>query len=201
MRAYGPVNLHPLLFLIALNVALFVITLFRPETMTTTFGLDTAQVSQRPWTILSSMFIHDPILWTHILFNMISLYFLGSFVIRVLGENRFLAVYFIGGIVGSLFLILYAHLTGSTLLGYGASGAIFALGGLLAITVPKAPVLIFPIPVPMPLWVAILIFFFILIVLPIGVATRIGWQAHLGGLLVGLAAGLIFRKQRRVPYF
>lgn len=201
MRSYGPVNLHPLLFLIALNVTLFVITLFRPETVITAFGLNTAQVSQHPWTIITSMFIHDPIVWTHILFNMISLYFLGGFVIRVLGEKRFLAVYFIGGIVGNLFLILYSHLTGHTILGYGASGAVFALGGLLAITVPKAPVLIFPIPVPMPLWVAILIFFFVLIVLPMGIATRIGWQAHLGGLLLGLLAGLVFKKRRRMYYF
>jgi len=56
---------------------------------------------------------------------------------------------------------------------------------------PKAPVLIFPIPVPMPLWAAITIFFVISFLFP-----YIAWQAHLGGLLLGLAAGVIFRKRR-----
>jgi len=198
MRAYGPVNLNTLFFLIALNLALFVITLFRPETMISTFGLDTARVSQHPWTIITSMFIHDPTFWPHVLFNMISLYFLGGFVIRVVGERGFLAAYFIGGLAGNLLFILLAD-TGS--MGFGASGGVFALGGALAILVPKTPVIVFPIPVPIPLWAAILIFFFVLIVLPMGIATRIGWEAHLGGLLLGLAAGLIFRKRRLLYRF
>jgi len=57
------------------------------------------------------------------------------------------------------------------------------------------PVFIFFIPVPIPLWVEILILF-LFSFLP-----RIAWQAHLGGLLLGLIAGLIFRKRRRISYF
>jgi len=147
------------------------------------------------------MFVHDPGFWTHILFNMVSLYFLGSFLIRAAGEKSFLAVFFLGGLAGNLLVILYAHLTGSTIIGYGASGGVLALGGALAIMVPKAPVIIFPIPVPMPLWVATLIFFFILIILPMLAGGVISWQAHLGGLLLGLIAGLILRKKRQIYYF
>jgi membrane associated rhomboid family serine protease len=201
MRTYRAVNLNVLWFLIALNVVIFVITLVRPEAIIGFFGLNTAELHEYPWTIISSMFVHHPRIWTHILFNMISLYFLGSFLIRVVGQRSFLAVFFLGGLAGNLLVILYAHLTGFTIVGFGASGGVLALGGALAVIVPRVPVLIFPIPVPMPLWVAILIFFFILIILPMLIGGVISWQAHLGGLLLGLVAGLIFRRRRRTYYF
>jgi membrane associated rhomboid family serine protease len=201
MRTYRAVNLNVLWFLIALNVVIFVITLLRPEETIYFLGLNTAQLQAHPWTIITSMFVHDPIIWTHILFNMISLYFLGSFFLRAAGERSFLAVFFLGGLAGNLLVILYAHLTGFTIVGYGASGGVLALAGALAIMVPRVPVIIFPIPVPMPLWVAILIFFFILIILPMLVGGWISWQAHLGGFLLGLIAGLILKRRRRIHYF
>jgi len=136
------------------------------------------------------MFVHGNFL--HILFNMIGLYFLGSFMLRAVGERSFLAVFFLGGLAGNaLYFLLGPQLTPAV----GASGAIFALGGALAVMVPRVPVLIIPIPVPIPLWVAIIIFF-LLSFLP-----GIAWQAHIGGLLLGLIAGLIFRRRRRVYYF
>jgi len=201
MRTYRAVNLNVLWFLIALNVVIFIITLVRPEAVISRFGLITAELSHQPWTLITSMFVHHPRIWTHILFNMISLYFLGSFLIRVAGQRSFLAVFFLGGLAGNLLVILYAHLTGFPIVGLGASGGVLALGGALAVIIPKAPVIIFPIPVPMPLWVAIVIFFFILIILPMLIGGMISWQAHLGGLLLGLIAGLFFRRRRRTYYF
>jgi len=189
MRTYRAVNLNVLWFLIALNVVIFIITLARPEILYF-LGLTPALLSQQPWTIISSMFVHGN-LW-HILFNMIALYFLGSFLIRAVGERSFLAVFFLGGLAGNILFILLAYPFST---GIGASGAIFALGGALVVMVPRVPVLIIPIPVPMPLWVAILIFL-LLSFLP-----RIAWQAHIGGLLLGLVAGLIFKRRRRIYNF
>lgn len=195
MRTYRAVNLNVLWFLIALNVVIFVITLMRPAAVIGLLGLDTTQIQDHPWTVITSMFVHDPRLWTHILFNMIALYFLGSFLFRAVGERSFLVVFFLGGLTGNLLFILYAHLTDSPLLGYGASGGIFALAGALAAMVPRAPVIVFPIPIPMPLWAAAII-----LVLLSFVSYRIAWQAHLGGLALGLIAGLILKKRRRA-YF
>ncbi len=189
MRTYRAVNLNVLWFLIALNVVIFIITLARPKEVIDFLGLTPALLSQQPWTIISSMFVHGS--FAHILFNMISLYFLGSFFLRAAGEKSFLAIFFLGGLAGNILFVLLAPFS----IGIGASGAVFALGGALAVMVPRVPVLIIPIPVPVPLWVAIIIFFF-LSFLP-----WIAWQAHVGGLLLGLIAGLIFRRRRRIYYF
>ena len=190
MRTYRVVNLNVLWFLIALNVVIFIITLLRPEAVINLLGLTPASLSKQPWTIISSMFVHGSV-W-HILFNMISLYFLGNFFIRAVGERSFLAVFFLGGLAG---IILFALLANPSSTGIGASGGIFALGGALAVMVPKVPVYILFIPIPIPLWVAILIFF-LFSFLP-----RIAWQAHLGGLLAGLIAGFVLKRRRRTYYF
>ncbi|MFW6105256.1 MAG: rhomboid family intramembrane serine protease [Chloroflexota bacterium] len=190
MRTYRPVNLNVLWFIIVLNVAIFIITLIKPEEIIYFLGLTPGLLSQQPWTIISSMFVHGGI-W-HILFNMISLYFLGSFLVRAAGERTFLAVFFLGGLVGN---ILFALLANPFSTGIGASGGVFALGGALAVMVPRVPVFILFIPIPIPLWIAIIIFF-LLSFLP-----SIAWQAHLGGLLLGVIAGLIFRRRRRIYYF
>ena len=190
MRTYRAVNLNPLWFLIALNVVIFIITLARPEETIYFLGLTPALLSQHPWTIISSMFIHGD--FVHILFNMISLYFLGSFMLRAVGERSFLAVFFLGGLAGNILFVLLANPLST---GIGASGGVFAVGGTLAVIVPRVPVLVFPIPVPISLWVAIIILLF-LSFLP-----GIAWQAHVGGLLLGLVAGLIFKRRRRIYYF
>lgn len=196
MRTYRAVNLNVLWFLIALNVLVFIITLLRPEAVISLLGLNTAQLQDHPWTIITSMFVHDPVYWIHILFNMIALYFLGSFLIRAVGDRNFLVVFFLGGLAGNLLFMLYAHLIDSPLRGYGASGAIFALAGALAVMVPRVPVIIFPIPIPMPLWAATMI-----LVLLSFISYRVAWQAHLGGLLLGLIAGFVLRRRRRIYYF
>jgi membrane associated rhomboid family serine protease len=196
MRTYRTVNLNALWFLIALNVAIFVIELMvggYPITVNNPvvlfLGLNTAQLSQQPWTIITSVFVHGG--FAHIIFNMISLYFLGSFFLRAAGERSFLAVFFLGGLAGNLLFVLLAPFS----IGIGASGAIFAIGGALAVMVPKVRVFIIPIPVPMPLWIAIIILFFLSFLF-----AGIAWQAHLGGLLLGLIAGLILKKRRQIYY-
>ncbi|MBN2186211.1 MAG: rhomboid family intramembrane serine protease [Dehalococcoidia bacterium] len=189
MRTYRAYSLNAIWVLIAINVLVFIITSLRPDIIFL-LGLTPAYFPDLPWTIISNVFVHGS-LW-HILFNMLSLYFLGSFLIRLLGEKKFLAVYFLGGIVGNIFYILLAP---ALSIGIGASGAIFALGGALAMMAPKLPVFMFFIPVPVPLWIAMLIF---LVISFLG--RGIAWQAHLGGLLLGLGAGYYYRKKIRV-YF
>jgi membrane associated rhomboid family serine protease len=114
-------------------------------------------------------------------------------------------VFFLGGLLGNVLYFVFGYLVLHGIIapflghpfipGVGASGAIYALGGALAVMVPRVPVLVFPIPVPIPLWGAILIFLFF------SFLPGIAWQAHIGGLALGLIAGLILKKRRRVYYF
>jgi membrane associated rhomboid family serine protease len=149
-------------------------------------GINYSTFSSQPWTIFTAMFAHDGI--EHILFNMIALYFFGMYALSLVGETKFFIVYFIGGLVGNAFFLLLNH----TAFAVGASGAIFAVEGLLVVLVPRLKVIIFPIPIPMDLWVACLGTFLIL-----SFVSGVAWQAHLGGLLTGIAAGYIFKQQAR----
>jgi len=191
MRQQSNTGMNAILFLIALNILVFVFKILRPE-LTYMLGLTPALVPQQPWTLVTNMFVHAG--FSHILFNMISLYFLGSFLYRLVGESDFLKVYFIGGLAGN---VLYILLGPAMVPGVGASGAIFAIGGALAMMAPRLPVLVFPLPVPVPLWGA-MTFFLVVSFMMAGIA----WQAHLGGFLLGLLAGYYFKKRgRRVYYY
>ena len=186
------INLTPLWVLISVNILVFIVTSIASGSffgmsyaVQNQIGLSTSTISSQPWTIVSAMFAHDGI--EHILFNMLSLYFFGMYVLALVGESRFFLVYFIGGLVGNAFFLLTTHGEFAV----GASGAIFALGGLLVVLVPRLKVMIFFIPIPIDLWIAIIILA-LLSFLP-----DIAWQAHLGGLVTGLAAGYFLKWQSR----
>jgi len=153
------------------------------------------------WAFLTSMFLHANL--THLFVNMISLMFIGSFVERLIGNKRFIMLYFVAGLFAGLFFVVLAGLFGNTEIGaklfgspltfaVGASGAIFGLGGLLAVLTPKLKVLLFFI-IPMPMWFAMVGMLGILWLLSFSVGLPIGNAAHLGGLLVGVAYGFYLK--------
>lgn len=181
------------LLIIAVNVVLFIASLTRDDLLGI-LGLTPSSWTGEPWTLLTSMFMHADI--THILFNMLSLYFLGRFLCQLVGDKWFLIVYFVGGIIGNFFFILLSiPLDTEYTTVIGASGAIFAVGGALAILVPNVKVILFPIPTPIPLWTAIIGTFLLLTL--IAFVSDIAWEAHLGGLLLGLAVGYYLRRRQR----
>jgi len=177
--------------LIMVNLVLFVVRVINPDIIYN-LGLWQYGFWERPWTLVTSMFLHAGV-W-HILANMVTLYFFGSYLNRLLGTAKFLIVYFAGGILGG---IIYLLLPPSPItIAIGASGAIFALGGVLAVMRPKLRVIVFPIPAPLPLWIAIIGIFVVFSFLP-----NIAWQAHAGGLALGLVVGYIFKRRERYRYY
>lgn len=198
-------NLGPIGFLIIANLILYLATSIRPELFIDLFGLTRNTFTSYPWTIVTSMFIHTPFprIW-HILANMLTLYFFGSYLTRLVGEGKFLIVYFLGGILGSAFFLLmsqpvYFDIVASEYIyprAIGASGAVFAIAGALTVLSPKSKVFIFPIPVPIPLWAAVIGGFLILSFMPL-----VAWQAHLGGLIFGLVMGYFFRRRQRHSFY
>ncbi len=74
------------------------------------------------WRLLSAMFLHADLM--HLIFNMMALYILGKDIERFFGKKKFLAIYFISGLVGSAASYLLVDNVS-----VGASGAIFGLMG------------------------------------------------------------------------
>jgi len=180
---------------------MFIVTLIRPELVDpklvmlehgelgvrSTLGLAPGTFMERPWTLLTSMFVHAGF-W-HIFANMFTLYFFGRYVYQLLGEAKFLVVYFLGGLLGGgLYLLMASPLS----IAVGASGAVFAVAGALTVMRPRLRVFIIPIPVPLPLWVAVIGGCLVMSFFP-----YVAWQAHLGGLVFGLAMGYFFGRRQR----
>jgi membrane associated rhomboid family serine protease len=188
-RSYQGFRLNSIWVLIIVNLLLFIITTIVREAIYY-LGLWPLVFPSQPWTIVTNLFVHAN--FGHILGNMLTLYFFGTFLYRIIGSRWFLLVYFGGGLLGNaLFLLLAPPLS----IGVGASGAIFALGGALTLLRPRQKVFIIPIPVPIPLWAAVIGGFLIVSFLP-----WVAWQAHLGGLVFGLLMGYFFRR-RLVRYY
>jgi membrane associated rhomboid family serine protease len=187
---YQSDGINAIMVLVVINFAVYIATLIRPE-LISLLGFQPATFFSRPWTVVTAMFVHAGF-W-HIFANMLTLYFFGSYFSRLVGRGRFLIVYFVGGVVGNLFFWALAF---PFTVGVGASGAVFAIAGGLVVMQPRLPVIIFPIPIPIPLFVAVIGGFLLLSFMPL-----VAWQAHLGGLIVGLIAGFIIRKRARYLLF
>jgi rhomboid protease GluP len=86
------------------------------------FGSATVGANQW-WRLFTSTFVHYGII--HIGFNMYVLYRIGPFIEQVFGRARYLLIYFIAGLAGSL-VSVWVH---PNSVGAGASGAIFGLYG------------------------------------------------------------------------
>jgi uncharacterized protein len=155
------------------------------------------------WTLITSMFMHAN--FTHLFVNMISLFFIGSFIEKLIGRKRFFWLYMISGVVAGLMFVFLAYFFGTSEFGarafgspetlaVGASGAIFALGGLLAILTPKLRVYVMFV-IPMQMWFAMVVLLGGFWLASIFGNLPIGNTAHFGGLLVGVVYGLYLRKR------
>tara|TARA_Y100000310_G_C20501864_1_gene724409 strand:+ start:144 stop:866 length:723 start_codon:yes stop_codon:yes gene_type:complete len=221
LRIYTRRNLKPHFFneffrkhsittwLIVINVIIFVVvvSLMRfldAEKVLSFVALQpNAFFSGQVWQILTSMFMHGN--FTHLFVNMLSLFFIGNFIEKLVGRKRFFSLYMLSGLFAGIFFVFVSYFLGVSELGIrifgspevfavGASGAIFALAGLLAILTPKLRVYVMFV-IPMQMWFAMVVLlggFWIASVLG---NLPIGNTAHLGGLLVGVGYGIYLRKK------
>ncbi|MFZ0159411.1 MAG: rhomboid family intramembrane serine protease [Kineosporiaceae bacterium] len=144
-----------------------------------------AYAIQEPWLFLTSAFLHSPGFLLHIVFNMYALWLGGPYLESLIGRARFVALYLLAAVGGSVGLFLLATpgaesrswWTGAV----GASGAVFGVwgaimvihrrlgrnnGGMIALLVVNTVIGFVP-------------------------GLSIAWQAHLGGLITGALAGAV----------
>lgn len=131
-------------------------------------------VAEGQWyRLVTSMFLHGS--YIHILSNMLSLWWIGGPLEAALGRARYITLYFASGLAGSALTYLLAEPNTASL---GASGAIFGLFGAIAVLVRRQRYDMRPI-------IAMLV---INLIITFGF-NGIAWQAHVGGLVAGVAIG------------
>ncbi len=138
------------------------------------------------WQLFTYMFLHDPYGFTHILFNMLTLYMFGVDLERRWGSKRFLQFYFTCGVGAGICVVLanllFGNMNGRTI---GASGAIYGLLMAFGMLYPDRTLLfsfLFPIKAK----------YFVMILGAIAFLSSISASdsgvshvAHLGGMIFG----------------
>jgi len=148
-------------------------------------------------TLVTHAFLHAGVL--HLLGNLYTLHIFGDNVEERLGRTRFVLLYLLSAIGGA---VLYAAMErGSLHPMIGASGAIFGVMGAYLVFFPRVKfwVVLFFAPYPFRIsavWY-LLAFSALQIVLYLRHARGVAFMAHIGGLLVGVLLGFLWRSRVR----
>src|SRR3989344_2703624 len=173
--------------IILLNIAIFVLSPFGldAQNFVNDYGFSTDNALAKPWTWISSLFIHVSLL--HILYNMLGLFFFGRNLENEIGYQKFLLVYFIGGFAANIVSMLVLP---AETLSVGASGAVFAVIGA-AILIKPFGFTMFPFVIPLPLGIVGIIYALSATILFFTeTSTTINNAAHFGGLVFGMIYGI-----------
>jgi membrane associated rhomboid family serine protease len=176
VAASGPVVTWTL---VGINIVCYIAEVIARSTVYVDGVMVGAGVAAGDWyRLLSSAFLHElpngGFGLLHIIFNMWALLVVGPALERWLGRLRFLAVYLVSALAGSVLFYLIAS---PTAIGLGASGAIFGLFGSWFVLARKLRLDTRQI-------VGLIVIN--LVITFVGVHF-IAWQAHVGGLIAGAA--------------
>jgi len=152
------------------------------DPITSTLGYYPPATLDSPWTLITSAFVHSPTSFWHILFNMYALVVVGPVIEYSIGRWRFLLLYLLSALGGSVAVLLLAP--GTFVI--GASGAIFGLFAAYFVIQRGLG------QNPMQIVVVVVLNLVIGFITP-----GVSWQAHVGGLVIGGLVGLILVRTRR----
>ncbi|MEZ0361440.1 MAG: rhomboid family intramembrane serine protease [Hydrogenobacter sp.] len=170
------------------------------------YGLIPAEVFQRPYTLITHMFLHGS--WLHIIGNMWFLWIFGDNVEDRLGRLNYLIFYTLSGLGAALLQTFVSFVAGGVDVPMvGASGAISGVLGAYLWLFPHARILaLVPIfffltfmEVPAILFIGLWILIQILngiLTLPFAHGGGVAWFAHIGGFAVGYMLVKVFYRKR-----
>lgn len=139
--------------------------------------------------MFSSAFLHAD--FSHLLFNMLTLYFFAPVVINSIGVTSFVIIYVVSLLAGNL-LSFYFHKDEPNYSAIGASGAVMGILYSAILFHPNMGLYLFFIPIAIPAWlfgVAYLLYSIFGMKKRLG---NVGHDAHIGGALGGYALTLMF---------
>jgi hypothetical protein len=146
-----------------------------------------------PWMFVTSIFLHFDS--SHLILNLIALFFFGTTLERVIGGRNFIAIFLVSGVVGNVGYMLTASSPYVPVI--GASGAIYGVMGTLAVISPFTLVWVYGM-MPVPLVVAAFLWVF-LDFTGLFMPSDIAHGAHLAGMLIGIIYGAYVRSTYREP--
>lgn len=164
---------------------------------------DLEYLLHRPWTLFTYMFTQFEFL--HLLFNMLWLYWFGSFFLNYFTERQLTGVYIWGGLAGAgLYIAAYNifpyfdNLTRLSSWAIGSSASVMALVFAVCTYLPKHKVYIFLLgPVKL---IYLALFTALIDLLSIRSGNAGGHIAHLGGALFGCFFILGIRRNKDLSY-
>jgi membrane associated rhomboid family serine protease len=163
--------------LLVANIAVYALSIIgRGSPIWEYFVLFPPYVIERPWTMITYMFLHDVQGIGHILFNMLVLFFFGPRVEMRMGERRFITLYVIAGITGA---IASVFLTPRAVV-VGASAAIYGVMLAFAAFWPRERIYIWGI-IPVEARILVVISTLFALYSGFGGGGRTAHFAHLGG--------------------
>jgi len=157
----------------------------------------------RPWTLLTYMFTQFGFL--HLLFNMLWLYWFGSFFLNYFSQRQLTGVYLWGGLTGALLYLAaynlfpyFDKLTRLSSWAIGSSASVMAIVFAVCTYLPQHKVYIFLIgPVKL---IHLALFTALIDLLSIQSGNAGGHIAHLGGALFGWLFTLGIRQNKDFSY-
>ena len=161
----------------------------------------TTEYFPQTYTLFTSMFVHGG--FAHIIGNMIVFFFVGLPFEQRVGSKKFLIIYLVAGVCGTLTHSVLNLGTAIPLI--GASGAIFGIMGAFAFSYPRDEV-VMPIGIGIMFLTKIKVLYAVLffaiietIVVAVDVQDTTAHFAHLGGLISGfILAAILIRRKRKV---
>ncbi|MCG2418396.1 rhomboid family intramembrane serine protease [Aequorivita sp. F47161] len=139
--------------------------------------------------MFSSAFLHAD--FSHLLFNMLTLYFFAPVVVMSVGTTYFVIIYVLSLLAGNL-LSFYFHKDEYHYSAIGASGAVMGVLYSAILFFPDMGLYLFFIPIPIPAWLFGMAYLLYSIY---GMKKRlgnIGHDAHIGGAIGGYVLTLVF---------
>ncbi len=151
------------------------------------YRVDQILVNKEYVRLISSAFLH--ISWSHLIFNMLTLYLFGEMLEAGIGSVQFGIVY-LAGLMGGKLLSLFIHRQHADYGSVGASGAICGIIFASLALFPGMSVRFIGIPIDIAGWFYGLGY---LIYTIYGIRSKtdnIGHESHLGGALIGMLVAL-----------
>ncbi len=187
------------LLLVLVNVVVFFYTMSNSDYFLENYGFSiNSFLAGKYYLPITSIFLHLNLF--HLISNMLALLFLGGAVESKIGGLKYLLVYLLSGIAGSLAAFVPIFGYSPDILFIGASGAISGIIGV-GIFVSPGTWTLFPfriIPVPFVIAAAL---YFILTTSLLFVEEGIAYPAHLTGMLTGMVFGLFWGEKRLFRFF